>query len=110
MGPLDGAPGIVLHFTELRLFCRMPSNGSGIREDVRSLQRRQPRAFGVPLIPADECANAAVLSVKSFEAEIARREVELLVVQRIVGNVHLAVDSADAAIAVERNCGVVVNA
>ena len=34
--------------------------------------------------------------LRGFEAEVAGGEVELLVVERVVGDVHLAVDVGDA--------------
>src|ERR1700685_1532299 len=48
MRALDGAPGIVLGFAELRLFRGMPANRSRIEKYVRPLQRGQTRAFGIP--------------------------------------------------------------
>jgi hypothetical protein len=45
--------------------------------------------------------------VPSLKAEIAGREIKFLVVERIVGDVHLAVDAAERAIRVE-DCGCVV--
>ena len=49
--------------------------------------------------------NAVSTALKS---QIARREVILLVVERIVGNVHLAIDAGDAAVGVQRDRRVVV--
>ena len=43
-----------------------------------------------------------------MEAEVAGREVELLVVGRVVGDVHLAVHAADGAVGLEDDCRVVV--
>ena len=45
-----------------------------------------------------------------FEAEVAGGEVELFVVERVVGDVHLAVDAAERTIGVEDGGGVVVDA
>ncbi len=45
---------------------------------------------------------------KALETQVAGREIELLVVERIVGDVHLAVDSAQRAITLqERHCIVI---
>ena len=43
-----------------------------------------------------------------METEVARGEVELLVVGRIIGDVHLAMDAGYAAVAFEDNGSVVV--
>src|ERR1035438_8698033 len=48
------------------------------------------RAFGVPLVPADQRAHAAKVRVHGLKAQIARREVVLLEVKRVVGDVHFA--------------------
>jgi hypothetical protein len=48
--------------------------------------------------------------VPSFPAEVAGSEIELLVVERIVGNVHLAIDAAERAIGIEDRGRVVIEA
>ena len=98
VGALNGLPGIVLRRAELVFLRRMPADGGGIEEDLGALQRGEARAFGIPLVPADERADAAVRRVDGLESEIAGREVELLVVERIVGDVHLAIDADDGAV------------
>ena len=45
-----------------------------------------------------------------LKAEIAGREVVLLVVERIVGDVHLAIEAGDGALGIQRDGGVVVEA
>ena len=67
-------------------------------------------AFGIPLIPANEGADFAGGGVKGAEAEVAGGEVELLVVERVVGDVHFAVEARDAAVGLEDGGGVVVEA
>ena len=59
MRPLNGPPGIVLRLPKFSLLRRMPADGGGIKQHMRSLQRRQSRALRIPLIPADQCADAA---------------------------------------------------
>ncbi len=48
--------------------------------------------------------------VERAEAEVAGREVELLVVERIVGDVHLAVDALHRPVGVDDHRGVVIDA
>ncbi len=71
-------------------------------------QRGEPRGLRVPLVPADAGADRAVLRGERAEAEVAGREVELLVVVGIVGDVHLAIDAGGRAVGVEDDRRVVV--
>ena len=48
--------------------------------------------------------------LRGFEAEVAGGEVELLVVERVVGDVHLAVGVGDAAVFFDGDGGVVIEA
>ena len=73
-----------------------------------SAVRRAPSGYhwsqqtSVPIFPA--------CGVESLEAEIAGSEVKLFVVERIVGNVHLAIDAAQRAIGIENRRRVVIEA
>ena len=59
VGALNGAPGIVLRLAELRFLRGMPADRGGIEQNLRALQRGQARAFGIPLVPADQRADSA---------------------------------------------------
>jgi hypothetical protein len=48
--------------------------------------------------------------LRGFEAEVAGGEVELLVVERVVGDVHLAVEVGDGAVFFDGDGGVVIQA
>jgi hypothetical protein len=95
---------------ELGFLVGVPADGRGIKENISSLQGGQARAFGIPLVPADQRSHAAIFSIEGLEAEIARSEVKLLVIKRIVRNVHLAIEAFGAAVGVKNDCGVVVEA
>jgi hypothetical protein len=82
----------------LRFFGRVPADGGGVEEDVGALEGGEARAFGIPLIPAHEDADAAEGGIEIAEAEVAGREIELLEVERVVGDVHFAVQPGDFAI------------
>src|SRR5579863_5900290 len=110
MGALCRAPGVVLRGSVLSLFGGMPADGGWIKEDVGAGERCQARGFGIPLVPADECGDASELRVECAEAEISRREVELFEEKRIVGNVHLAINSEQRSIGVNDRRRVVVKA
>ena len=73
-------------------------------------KRGQPRGFGIPLVPTDAGADAAEPRVEAAESKIARREIKLFIVERIVGNVHLAIHARGAAVGVEDHRRVVIQA
>src|SRR5690349_17420849 len=87
----------------------MPSDGGGIEQHVGSLQSGNARAFGIPLVPADKRSDPANTGVESSIAEIPGSKVKLLVVKRVIWNVHLAVKAPELAIDVEDGGGIVVD-
>src|SRR6185295_15132293 len=110
MGALDSPPGVVLRLSELRFLRGMPSNRGGIEQDLGALQRGQAGAFGIPLVPAHQRAHAADGSIESAIAQVAGSEVILFVVQRVVGDVHLAIQAAQGAVRVKNDGRVVIEA
>src|SRR5260370_12787456 len=98
---LNRLPGVELRRAESRFFMRMPADAGGIENHVCAAESREARAFGIPLIPANLHANARVPGVEIRKAEIARREVKFFVVQRIVGNVHLAVFAEKRSVSIQ---------
>ena len=110
VGPLDCAPRIELSGAELGFLVRMPADAGGIKDNLCALQSGEARTFRIPLIPANLNADAAIGGIEIREAEIAWGEIKLFVVERIVGNVHLAIFAEVGAIGIENGAGVVVNA
>src|SRR5207302_6556134 len=108
MRTLDRKPGVELSRAELLLFRRMPADGRGIKKNIRAAQARETRAFRIPLVPADQSADPAVPRVEIGKAQITRSEIELLVVERIVRDVHLAVKPEQRTVGVEHGGGVVM--
>src|SRR4051812_33100633 len=107
---LNRPPSVVLCIAPLGLLGRMPPDRGGIKDDARAFERRQACAFRIPLIPANQRADFSFARVESLVAEIAGREIELLVIKRIVRNVHLAIHAFERSVRIE-DCGsVVVNA
>ncbi len=107
---LRGLPGVALRLVDRRILAIEPADRGGIDEHVRAGERRQSRAFREPLIPAHEDTELAARRLVHAEAEIAGREVELLVEERVVGNVHLAVLADDAAVRIEYGGSIVIEA
>jgi hypothetical protein len=62
------------------------------------------------LIPADEHGDLCITRLKARKSKIARGEIEFLVVQRIVRNMHLAIFARQRSVRVDHHCRVVVNA
>jgi len=110
VGALDRAPSLALLDAGEFLFVRVPADRGGIENHNRAGQCGQARAFGIPLVPADEHGDAAVAGVESAEAEIAGSEIKLFVIQGIVRDVHLAVQAEEFAGGVNNGGAVVVNA
>jgi hypothetical protein len=106
---LDGFPGVVL-FVVLGLFGGMPTDGGWIEKNFRALHRGQTRGFGIPLVPADEDANFAVLRLPGAKAEVARSEIKFFVIKRVVGDMHLAIETEEGTVGIDDGCGVVVDA
>jgi hypothetical protein len=110
VGALGGLPGFILGGAELFFFGGVPADGGGEEEDLGAFEGGEAGAFGIPLVPADEGADGAGGGAGGFEAEVAGGEVELFVVERVVGDVHLAVEVGDGAIFFDGDGGVVVQA
>src|SRR5712692_6751934 len=105
---LNRLPRIALSRPVNVLLVRMPSDRSRVEEDARAAKRGQPCAFGVPLVPANQRANFSDRRIERAKAEIAGREVKLLVVSRIIGYVHLAIDAGDVAFGVDDGGAVMI--
>ena len=55
-------------------------------------------------------ADARILRVEIREAQIAGRKIKLFVIERIVGNVHLAVLPEETSIGIQNGASVVIHA
>src|SRR6185437_11784958 len=67
-------------------------------------------AFRIPLIPADQDTDIARVHGEIAEAEIAWSEIKLLVVERIVRDMHLAISPGERSIVFDHGGGVVIDA
>src|SRR5215510_8988053 len=86
----------------------MPTDCGRIEDHVRASKRREPRALGIPLIPADQSADLSCIGVERAKPEVARGEIELLVKSRIVGNMHFAIKSRNLAVRSNHSGAVVI--
>src|SRR5688572_7569451 len=123
MRALNGAPGLDLRTSPFVLLRRMPADGGGVKEDVRAQQRGDPGRFGIPLVPADQDPDRRVARLPYLEAvrlagtlavviemSVTRREVVLLVEQRIVWDVHLPIYAEQRAVGIDHRRRVPVDA
>src|SRR3954468_42467 len=88
---LDQFPRVVLARTVFGLFSRMPPDSCGIEKNIRALHRRQPRRFRIPLVPANEHSYFCVARLPGPKAKITGREIEFLVEERVIRDMHLAI-------------------
>ena len=86
----------------------MPSDRCRIKKYLRALQRRQPRALGIPLVPADQRADFSRAGIECTKAEIAGREIKFFVIERVVRDVHLAIKPAQGTVVIKNSRRVVI--
>lgn len=108
MTALHGCPCLALTLLLVLGVRRCIAYCCRIDEQFGALQSHQSRCLGVPLVPAYEHAELAHAGLNRAEAEVARCEVELLVVGRVVGDVHLAILAGDRAVAFHDDSRVVI--
>src|SRR5580704_9774373 len=109
MSALDCSPRVELSSAELRFLVRMPSDARGIENHLCAAERGEARTFGIPLVPTNLDADLSVLRVEIRESEVAWRKIKLFVVERIVGNMHLAIFAEEAAVGVDHRASVVIH-
>ena len=106
----DGGPAVLLARVDFLGFAIHPADGRGVDEHVCPLEAHDAGGFREPLVPADEHAERSGGSLDGLKARIAGDEVVFLVEGGIVGNVALAVKAGNAAVALEHEGGIVVDA
>src|SRR5438067_13756151 len=89
---------------------RMPADRGCIKRYLRPVQRSEPRALGIPLVPADQRSYAPNLRVESLEPEIARGEIKFFVTKWSIRNVHLAINATQPAVSINHHCRIVIHA
>ena len=105
---LDELPCAVLVDAVFSFLRRMPADGGRVENDFRALHGGEAGRLGIPLIPADEHADAPEFRIPGAEAGVAGGEVKLLVEKRIIRDVHLAVDAEHRAIGINDDRGVMI--
>ena len=107
---LHRGPCLALVLLFLGQVAAFVADGRGVDEEFGPLERHEACPLGIPLVPAHLHAQTAHRGVDGVEAQVARGEIELFVVGRVVGDVHLAVSARDGTVALEDHRRVVVEA
>ena len=80
-----------------------PTDGSRINQQFRSFQGHESGCFRIPLVPAYKHAKFTQRGLDRFEADISGSKIKLLIIGRIIGDMHLSVFSGYTAITVEND-------
>ena len=107
MGSLNRFPGGMLPLAIHLFFARMPADRSRIKKDFGAAERSQPSTLRVPLVPTNQHANRGKSGFPGPEPEIARSEIEFLVKERVVWDMHFPILSQIAAVRID-DCGRIV--
>ena len=108
MTALNRFPRGMLRFSKFLFLARMPADCRWIKNNLCAAQRGQSRRLRIPLVPANADADLPARSVPRLKSEIARREVKLFVIQRIIRNMHFAIFAEQFSIRVDDCRGVVI--
>ena len=108
MSALYCLPGSALSLLFLCGVARLISYRCGVDKHLGSLKGHHTGCFRIPLVPAYKHTKTSYGSLYGVESKITGGEIELLVICRIVGDVHLTVFACDRSIAVENYCCVVI--
>ena len=88
----------------------MPTDGGRVKQKLRPLHGGETRGLGVPLIPANQHADFAEAGVPRAEPKVARCEIEFLVIQRVVRDVHFSINAKQRSVGIDDCCGIVIHA
>ena len=91
MSALNCGPCFALTLLFIGRVRTLVTDCSRIDKDFCTLKSHEPSSFRIPLVPADLHSKNTYRGTYRMETEIAWSEVELLIIGRIVRNVHLAV-------------------
>ena len=94
----DGLPGPTLTLLFLGSITGSITDSSGINKDLCPLKGHQSGCLGVPLIPTNHHTQFTHRGLDGMETQITGGEVELLVIGRIIGDMHLPIDTCDATV------------
>ena len=108
MTALYELPGVALTGLFLGRVAALIADSGGIDEYVCSSECHQTGTLGIPLIPADLHAELSYRGLYGAETEVSGSEIELLVVGRVIGDVHLAMETCNSAVTLEHNSRIMI--
>lgn len=91
MSALYGLPSLMLASLLVGGVAAFPADCSRVDEYLRSGKSHHARSLRIPLVPAHKHTELAERCVDRIEAEIARCEIEFLIICRVVGDMHFTV-------------------
>ncbi len=108
MTALHCLPGHALTLLLIGSIAALIADGRWINEEVGTSQGHQTRALRIPLIPTNLHPKFAYRGCDGMKTEVAGSEIELLVICRIIWNMHLALHASDCAVFLKDDSCVVV--
>src|SRR3712207_5125562 len=75
-----------------------PADSGRVDQDLSPCKCHQASCLGIPLIPANQDSKPTHRGIDGAEAQITRCKVKLLVISRVIGYVHLAINPCDSAV------------
>src|SRR5437868_13303528 len=91
MTALYGLPGIELLGIGSFVLGSGPADGGRIKEYLGPHQSRDTGSLGIPLVPADEYADAGIFCLEYLITQVAGSKIEFFVIGGIIGNMHFPV-------------------
>ena len=91
VAPLYGLPSLVLFPVVVLVLPHVPADGCGEKQHLGTHQAGDTCSLGIPLVPAYQHTQCAISGLENLIAQVAGSEIELLVIARVVGYMHLAV-------------------
>ena len=109
MASLHNLPGIVEVSASPWRSSRQPiADGCRNEYDLSPHHGGQAGRLGEPLIPADQDADVGVAGPEDLVPQVSWRKVELFVITRVIGDVHLPVFAQIAAVGIDHDGRVVI--
>src|SRR5215207_6253657 len=91
-----------------RFFRRMPADRRWIEKNLGTTQSSQPRRFRIPLVPTNADADFRLARLPRAKPKVPGGEIELLIEERVVRDVHLPILPNERSVRIEYRSGVVI--
>ena len=105
---LYGYPCVALTLLFFRVVKGVVAYGCGINQQVCPLECHDARALGVPLVPAYHYTKSTERGLYRLKSDVTGGEIEILIVTRVIGDMHFTVFASYVPVALKDYSGVVV--